>query len=103
VGPAITDRTAWSDAAKIIAVYFCSRYVNTQSLRCLLLGRGFDRSENAIQKKIAGHIRRESMLGNPESVNKLIQISAGDAEVIANVSRMLQKLSPLIHENAYLR
>lgn len=109
----MTDKTAWSDAEKTIAVYFCSRHVNMRSLRCLLLRRGFDRSENAIERKLraivdenphlgtsinlwdASAVDRwiDDLLGDPESVNNLIKISAEDAEIVANVSHMSRKLS----------
>jgi hypothetical protein len=95
----MSDRTAWSDAEKTIAVYFCSRHVNVQSLRCLLLRRGFNRSEDAIEIKLRSMVEEhpclgtsiyrwdasavdcwiDNLLGDPKSVNKLIKITADDA------------------------
>lgn len=112
-GYAMTDSTAWSDAEKTIAVYFCSRNVNMRSLRCLLLRRGFDRSENAIENKLRALVKKnphlgtsiklwdanavdrwiDDLLGDPESVNNLIKTSAEDAEIIANVSHKSRKIS----------
>ena len=84
-----------------------------RSLRCLLLRRGFDRSENAIERKLRALVDEnphlgtsinlwdvsavdrwiDDLLGDPESVNNLIKISAEDAEIIANVSHMPRKFS----------
>lgn len=104
---AMTGSARWSDAETIIAVYFCSRHVSMRSLRCLLLRRGFDRSENAIERKLRTllndyphlgtsiHIWDASavdcwiddLLGDPVSVNSLIQISSEDAKIIGDMSQ----------------
>lgn len=119
----MSDRRAWSDAEKTIAVYFRSRHINMQSLRCLLLRRGFDRSEDAIEGKLRAIIDEhpylgtsincwdasavdcwiDDLLGDPKAVNNLIQITAQDAEIIANVSHMFQESLHFDSRFAHLR
>ena len=120
---AMTDSTRWSDAETIVAVYFCSRHASIRSLRCLLLRRGFDRSENAIESKPltllndSPHLGTsiqiwdasavdcwiDNLLGDPESVNSLIQMSKAprfsllESEGLFN-SRKNQSLIAILRE-----
>lgn len=118
---AMSDRRAWSDAEKTIAVYFRSRKVSVQSLHCLLLRRGFDRSADAIEGELRTIIDEhpylgtsidcwdasavdcwiDDLLGDTKAVNNLILLTAQDAEIIANVSHIFQESfyfgAPLAH------
>ncbi|KAJ5704400.1 hypothetical protein N7536_000089 [Penicillium majusculum] len=107
--------TRWSDKEVTVAVYFTSRGVRPKSVRCLLKRRGFDRSCAAIESKVAlvlkqhAHLRGpkgpkrrwdwrtvdgwiDDLLGSPEPVNTLINITFEDAEDVASP---LEKISTL--------
>ncbi|KAF4765904.1 hypothetical protein HAV15_010642 [Penicillium sp. str.  len=108
--------TRWSDKEVTVAVYFTSRGVRPKSVRCLLKRRGFDRSCDAIESKVAlvlkqhAHLRGpkgpkrrwdwrtvdgwiDDLLGSPELVNTLINIAFEDAEDVASPPEKISTLS----------
>lgn len=86
-------------------VYFASRGIRPKTLHYLLLRRGFDRSTSAIEHKVVTIAQKhpylkspidwnlvavdrwiDDLLGDHESVNRLIRFSPEDAEDVALVS-----------------
>lgn len=96
----------------VITVYFLSRQIRPQTLHCLLLRRGYDRSTGAIERKVFSitqqhpHLRTseghwdlqtvdswiDDLLGNHESVNTPIRFSEEDAEHVVLVSHPLEMI-----------
>lgn len=95
----------YSSEEKAIIVYFASRRIYPKTLYYLLLRRGFDRSINAIERRVINIAQKypylksqnnwdleavdrwiDDLLGDHESVNRLILFSPEDAEDVALVS-----------------
>lgn len=96
----MTPGSTWSKDEIIITVFFSSRRVCPQAVRCLLLRRGYDRSVGAIERQLTKIKHQHSLLrssegfwdldavdmwvdeifGDHELVNQLVRLSSGDAE-----------------------
>ncbi|KAJ5369931.1 uncharacterized protein N7496_006023 [Penicillium cataractarum] len=109
--PATLARSLWSPEEVAIMVYFTSRQIHPKALRYLLLRRGYDRSTCAIEHKIFSinqqHPQLKSrgdwnwdvvdhwiddLLGNHDSVNKLVLFSLADAEDMATNQQIEEPL-----------
>lgn len=101
----MTPGFQWSPFELTIIVYFSSRHIRPQVVRCLLLRRGYARSISAIKCKMKSIIHQypelrflkdnwdltavdmwlDDILGDHESVNQIVWLSAADAEDILDV------------------
>lgn len=95
----------WSNSELVIIVYFSSRYIHSKALVELLLRRGYQRTDRAIERKIrhivisapslrphkgrwdVGAVDRwiDDILDH-DAVNHLIAFTPEDAKVVARVS-----------------
>lgn len=119
-------RSQWSPEEVAIMVYFTSRQIRPKTLRYLLLRRGYDRSTRAIERKAFSitqqypHLKAhrdwnldvvdlwiDDLLGNHDSVNKLVLFSLADAEDVAHASCLLKPIQPctngVLVESTYWR
>jgi hypothetical protein len=101
---AMPNRTLWSKEELIVAIYFLSRLIHPKTVRCLLLRRGYNRSIGAIERKALSVAQQhpylrsseghwdvsaadhwlDDLLGDHESVNRLVQFSSEDAKDVAS-------------------
>jgi hypothetical protein len=106
----------WSPEEAAITIYFTSRQIHPRTLRFLLLRQGYDRSTQAIERKVFTTIQEhphlktrgrwnldvvdrwiDDLLGDHESVNTLILFSPEDAEDVACVRCTLKLILPYTH------
>jgi hypothetical protein len=96
----------WSNEELTVAIYFSSRQIRSEALRCLLFRRGYIHSTRAIERKLVFIDQQnlflrsskgcwdligvdywmDDLLGSSELVNQEIQFSPDDAEDVELVS-----------------
>jgi len=96
----------WSGMEVLIVLYFSSRQLSSKSIHLLLLRRGFQRSDRAIDAKVMATLRQnptlkprigtwnlraidrwiDDVLDNHDLVNKLIKFTVEDFEDVSQVS-----------------
>ncbi|KAF9249649.1 hypothetical protein DTO027I6_2718 [Penicillium roqueforti] len=58
--------TLWSEEELIVAIYFLSRLIHPETVRCLLLRRGYNRSIGAIERKALSVAQQNPYLRSSE-------------------------------------
>jgi hypothetical protein len=101
----------WTNDELVVIIYFSSRRIGAKSISQLLSRRGYQRSTAAIKHKIREVVRTfpslrpsaeswnkgavdrwlDSRLGRAEEVNRLIEFTTEDAEIVAQVGPLFSR------------